>query len=88
MRLSTEYHDARRMLRHLLKMPGDGKVEATGYTEAETEFMKATCAHVVMLYQICFMAGFDAANAMKGVEALTVETKKMVYEICDEELPK
>ena len=87
MRPRNEYHDARRMLVHLMRLPGDGKVSTDTVSSTDMEFLKATCAITVLMYQICYMAGFDAKRAVEGFEALTVDVKKKIYDICDEELP-
>jgi len=88
MRPAKEYHQSRLMLRELLKRPQDGKVDMPKeWTDKERDFLSVTCAHIVMLYHIAMQAGFDAETACKGVEALHASMRKIMYEICDEELP-
>jgi hypothetical protein len=87
MRPRTEYHDARRMLIKLLQQPDDGPVDISGLDEGERDFLKATCTLTVLLYQICFMAKFEAELALQGYAALTVAVLPTIYAICDEELP-
>jgi len=87
MRPANEYHDTRRMLVRLLKQPGDGPVSIVDLSDRDKEFLKATCTVTVLLYQICHMAGFSAADAVEGFAALTTNIDKTIYSICDEELP-
>jgi hypothetical protein len=82
MRPSTEYHDARRMMIELFRLPDDGPVVGVdNLIDHEREFMKATCATTVLLYTLCHMAGLDAEEAKQGLKCLELE--KHINEICD-----
>jgi hypothetical protein len=81
MRPRTEYHDSRRMLIQLLTEPDDGPVSiGDDLSDRDLEFLKAASAANVLLYLICYTAGFDEAEAMRGIEALEIE--RHVKEIC------
>jgi hypothetical protein len=76
------------MLIHLLSQPDDGPVSiGPDVKPADREFLKATCAATVLLYQISFMSAFDAKRAAEGFEAITRDAVRNIYGICDEELP-
>ena len=83
MRPRTEYNDARRMLVRLLHQDDDGPIVGVeDFKDSEREFMKITCAHVVIMYHLCYMSGFEETEAKKGWDALVVATDKMLKEIC------
>jgi hypothetical protein len=82
MRPRNEYHDARRMLVELFRQPDDGPIIGIDeFSNDQREFMKTTCASTVMLYTICYIAGFDADEAKRGLKALELE--KLIDEICE-----
>jgi hypothetical protein len=80
--MRNEYHDARLLLIELFRLPNDGPVIGVDeFTEDQREFMKATCAATVLLYNICYTAGFDASEAKRGLKALELE--KLIDGICE-----
>jgi hypothetical protein len=81
MKPRTEYHDARRIMIELYREDGDDPVNIAVYSEREREFMKATCASTVLLHTVCRIAGFNAAEAKRGLKAMELE--QMIERICE-----
>lgn len=82
MRPRTEYHDARRLLIALLQQPDDGPVDLKGISDREKAFGTVTSAHLVILYQLCHAAGFDADEARVGLAKLSENAAAQIEEIC------
>lgn len=83
----SDYTKVRQLLCAMLTPKGEppARVDDRTRNMSERNFMIATSAHIVAMYHTAQMAGFNAAEAMKGWDALNADVRKKMFEICDEE---
>jgi hypothetical protein len=74
MLMKTDFEEARRMLVELLWCDDDAPVVGVdALSHYERDFLITTCAATIMLGQICRIAGFNEADALKGLAALQLD---------------
>lgn len=75
---------ARRMLVELLGEYKDTQIkDIHKLTDAEKTFLIGSCASTVLLFQICYIAGFDEDVARAGWEALKRDADGKIKTICN-----
>jgi hypothetical protein len=78
-----EFHNSRRMLVGLLAQPDDAPV--TGIEQlriSDRLFLVCTCSMQMIEITSCAMASYDPDGAIEGLEALIVDARRRIIELC------